>query len=46
LYCKTVTEYTTANQGKPWKYVLIPHTVVLANMSFDTLMKRFEVRDI
>ena len=44
LYCKTITEYTTVNQGKPWKYVLIPHTAVLANMSFDALMKRFEVR--
>lgn len=45
LYCETVTEYNTANQGKPWKYVLVPHTAVFANMSFDTLMKRFEVKN-
>ena len=27
-YCKLVTQYTTANHGKPWKYVLVPHDVV------------------
>jgi len=31
------------NTGKPWKYVLIPHNAVQANMSFDTLARRYEV---
>lgn len=41
-YCKHASEFTVANGGKPWKYVLIPHNAVLANMSFDTLMRKYE----
>ena len=41
-YCKHATEFTTQNSGKPWKYILIPHNAVLANMSFDTLMRKYE----
>lgn len=40
-YCKHASEFTTQNGGKPWKYVLIPHNVVLTNMSFDTLMVKY-----
>jgi type III restriction enzyme len=42
VYCQRVTEYTTANGGKPWKYVLIPHNAVLQNMSFTNLAGRFK----
>jgi len=38
-YCKNATEYTSQNDGKPWKYILIPHDAVKINMSFDTLIK-------
>jgi len=41
-YCKHATEFTTQNNGKPWKYVLIPHDAVKTNMGFDTLVKNFE----
>ncbi|MCF6157688.1 MAG: hypothetical protein E3K32_03755 [wastewater metagenome] len=41
-YCKYATEYTTQNGGKPWKYVLIPHNVVMMNMGFRTLVMRHE----
>ena len=41
-YCKYATGFTTKNSGKPWKYILIPHNAVQANMSFDYLMKTFE----
>lgn len=34
LYCKNASEFTTANGGKPWKYLLIPHDAVKTNMSF------------
>ena len=34
LYCKNATDYTTKNGGKPWKYLLIPHSVVQLNKSF------------
>lgn len=43
-YCKNATEYTSKNEGKTWKYVLIPHTTVLVNISFQTLMKQFEFK--
>lgn len=36
-YCKYATEFTTANGGKPWKYVLIPHNEVSTTRSFESL---------
>lgn len=45
LYCRNATAFTTENSGKPWKYILIPHNAVMVNMSFDTLARRFEVRN-
>jgi type III restriction enzyme len=44
-YCKHATDYTAKNGGKPWKYVLIPHNAVLANMSFENLMRGFAKAD-
>ena len=41
-YCKYASEYTAANEGKPWKYVLIPHNAVQTNMSFKYLVEQFE----
>ena len=32
-YCEGATTYTTANGGKPWNYLLIPHDAVMLNMS-------------
>lgn len=43
-YCSNVTRFTTANGGKPWKYLLIPHDAVLANMGFGMLAAKHEVR--
>ncbi len=43
-YCKHATEFTTHNSGKPWKYVLIPHNAVQANMSFEYLVRNFEYK--
>jgi type III restriction enzyme len=43
-YCKYASEYTSANEGKPWKYVLIPHNAVQTNMSFKYLVEQFEIR--
>lgn len=40
-YCKHASDFTTKNNGKPWKYVIIPHNAVLANMSFETLAKKY-----
>ncbi|HBA85029.1 MAG TPA: type III restriction endonuclease subunit R [Verrucomicrobia bacterium] len=45
-YCKHATDFTTKNNGKPWKYVIIPHNGVLANMSFTTLVTKYEYKTI
>lgn len=42
LYCTQATHYTRQHRGKSWKYVLLPHDVVLLNMGFEDLMRRFE----
>ncbi len=36
-YCTNATEYTTHNGGKPWKYLLLPHTAVNRTSTFDYL---------
>lgn len=41
-YCQHASEFTTQNDGKPWKYILIPHDKVQSNMSFLHLMKQYE----
>lgn len=43
-YCRHATNFTTQNNGKIWKYVLLPHNVVMVNMGFKLLMDRFEVQ--
>ena len=45
LYCKNATEYTTANGGKPWKYVLLSHNSVKLNMDLEHLVKEYEYKD-
>lgn len=42
-YCKYATEFTTQNEGKHWKYILIPHNAVMVNMRFLTLATQYEV---
>jgi len=38
-YCEAASVFNLANGGKKWVYVLIPHTAVVANMSFKGLCK-------
>lgn len=45
-YCKYASEYTSANEGKPWKYVLIPHNAVQTNMSFSHLINQYELKEV
>lgn len=40
-YCKYATEFTQENQGKPWKYVLIPHDKVTKTSSFKALSSQY-----
>lgn len=41
-YCKYATEYTTANGGKKWEYLLLPHNEVNRTASFSFLATRFK----
>jgi type III restriction enzyme len=36
-YCKHATDHNMQNGGKEWKYLLIPHSDVLPNMSLGYL---------
>ncbi len=40
-WCKNASNYATANGGKPWCYVLIPHTAIAVNMTVDGLAGQF-----
>lgn len=42
-YCHYVTEYNLQNNGKPWKYVLIPHNAVMVNMSFEVMVSQYKI---
>jgi len=42
-YCKYATDFNLENGGKPWKYILIPHNAVMHNMSFDMLVRRYDI---
>lgn len=43
-YCKNATAFTSKNNGKPWKYLLIPHDYVKFSTTFESLSVRFEVK--
>lgn len=40
-WCKNASDYAAANGGKPWRYVLIPHTAIAVNMTVDGLARQF-----
>jgi type III restriction enzyme len=43
-FCKNASDYASANGGKPWRYVLIPHNAIAVNMTLDGLARQFEDR--
>ncbi len=40
-WCKNASDYAAANGGKPWRYVLIPHTAIAVNMTVEGLAGQF-----
>jgi type III restriction enzyme len=40
-WCRNATEYTQSYGGKPWRYVLIPHDGIAANMTLAGLTERY-----
>lgn len=39
-FCRRASEFTLANGGKPWRYVIIPHTLVDRAYSFNYLLSQ------
>ena len=39
-FCRRASEFTDKNGGKPWKYIIIPHTLVDRSYSFNYILKQ------
>lgn len=39
-YCRYASEFTCKNGGKPWRYVVIPHTLVVRGYTFDYVLSQ------
>ena len=42
-WCRNASEYSKAQGGKPWKYLLVPHDAVAHNATVSALAGRFAV---
>jgi len=42
-WCQHASAHAATYNGKPWRYVLIPHDVIAENMTLEALAKRFGV---
>ena len=40
-FCVSASEFNLKNRGKKWEYVLIPHNVIILNMSFNNLIEKW-----
>ena len=43
IWCRNASDYSKNVAGKPWRYLLIPHDAVAANVTLDNLIQRFGV---
>lgn len=43
-FCRIATEFTSKNGGKPWRYVLIPHTLVDRSYTFGYILSQTKLR--
>lgn len=43
-FCRHASEFTAQNGGKPWQYVIIPHTIVDRAYSFNYILKQAELK--
>lgn len=41
-YCKLASEYTSQHGGKPWGYLLVPHTSISRSISFNFLIGKYK----
>ncbi len=42
-WCAHASDHARSCNGKPWKYVLIPHNEIATNMTLDSLVSRFGI---
>ena len=42
-WCKHAAAYETTNEGKPWRYLLIPHDAIADNMTIAGMAKSYAV---
>ncbi len=40
-WCELATNHASANSGEPWKYVLITHDAIAANMTLSGIVAQF-----
>ena len=40
-WCKNAKDYSQAQGGRPWKYLLVPHDAVAHNVTLSALAGRF-----
>jgi type III restriction enzyme len=45
-WCELATIHAASYQGKPWKYLLIPHDAIADNMTLDAFDKSFAILTI
>ena len=43
-FCRRATEFTSKNGGKPWRYVIIPHTLVDRAYSFNYILQQSKLK--
>ena len=43
-FCCRATEFTAQNGGKPWHYIIIPHTLVDRTYSFNYILKQAKLK--
>lgn len=43
-FCRRATEFTANNGGKPWLYVIIPHTLVDRSYSFNYILSQTKLK--
>lgn len=39
-FCRRASEFTASNGGKPWQYIIIPHTLVDRGYSFNYILQQ------
>jgi type III restriction enzyme len=40
-WCRAASDHAIAHDGKPWRYLLIPHDVIADNMTLDFLSRQY-----